>query len=202
MGCILKEESTHLADLLRSHGFEPGMRFMVNLLGLREGSMDSSAMSLPAPPGISIVSLSELRSDPLAHRKLFELDQAIRRDAPHPEEAAMRFDYFDRSVMGHPGVLPDGYFVALEGQDYVGLCSLARRDGNQMAYVMLTGVLASHRKRGIALAMKAASLKYAYEAGFQSVYTTNEEGNRRIIELNHRFGFKPIGAWICWSKSL
>ena len=65
----------------------------------------------------------------------------------------------------------------------------------------LTGVIRSHRRRGIAMALKVQALEFARQRGFQTVMTDNEEKNP-MYQLNLKLGFKPKPAWIDFEKQL
>ncbi|MEA3408886.1 MAG: hypothetical protein U9Q95_00905, partial [Candidatus Eisenbacteria bacterium] len=58
----------------------------------------------------------------------------------------------------------------------------------------LTGVVRSHRRKGIATALKVHGFSRAKEHGARWIETDNEEKNP-MFELNLRLGFKPTPAW-------
>jgi GNAT superfamily N-acetyltransferase len=58
----------------------------------------------------------------------------------------------------------------------------------------LTGVVRSHRRKGIATALKVHGFSRAKEHGARWIETDNEEKNP-MFELNMRLGFKPTPAW-------
>src|SRR2546423_15682738 len=63
------------------------------------------------------------------------------------------FDTLIRSIFERPAVLLESFFVARDGGHMVGLSYLLRRpDGD--AEVGDTGVLSSHRRRGVARGLK------------------------------------------------
>ena len=73
------------------------------------------------------------------------------------------------------------FHVALEGRRVVGfatLAPLAARPG--VLEHELTAVLRSHRRRGIAEALKRAQLAWAAAAGYRQLVTYTQEGNDAI----------------------
>lgn len=67
---------------------------------------------------------------------------------------------------------------------------------------MLTAVKAPFRGRGIATALKLAQIDRARAAGVQQLFTTNDEENVGMREVNKRLGYKPLPAEIVVSGPL
>lgn len=65
----------------------------------------------------------------------------------------------------------------------------------------LTGVVANHRRKGIAAALKLRAIKYAHQHGVKVIETGNEENNP-IYQINLMLGFQPQPAWIDFEKVL
>jgi GNAT superfamily N-acetyltransferase len=199
---VVGEDRAALSSFLENSGFIPSMRYIDKTLDLNGLDLRKVRENLQAlPNGISVKTLGELRSDPACHRKLFKLEKALRQDAPNIEDTSFRFDFFECSMLGQPGLLQDGYFVAMDGDRYIGTSSLFRREGNLTVCVRLTGVIADYRKRGIATNLKMRSLLYAHEAGFAKVFTCNEENNRPISELNDKLGFRTLSSRTFWTRT-
>jgi len=88
-------------------------------------------------------------------------------------------------------------FVALDGDEVVGYARLytvsALPDRLENGF---TGVLRSHRRRGIATALKRAQIAWAAANGYREVVTSSVEGNEAMRTVNERLGYKPLPAWI------
>ena len=88
-------------------------------------------------------------------------------------------------------------FVALDGEDVVGYArlylvpALPHRLENG-----LTAVRKSHRRRGIATALKRAQIAWAAERGYRELVTSSVDGNTAMRAVNERLGYKPLPAWI------
>ncbi|MBV7327809.1 GNAT family N-acetyltransferase [Chloroflexi bacterium TSY] len=63
----------------------------------------------------------------------------------------------------------------------------------------MTGVLRSHRRRGIATLLKYKAIAYGQRHNSDRIVTSNEENNP-MLELNNKFGFEPIPGWISYEK--
>jgi RimJ/RimL family protein N-acetyltransferase len=96
-----------------------------------------------------------------------------------------------------PEALPDATFLAIDGDEMVGLCALFR-------YLAMPGVLnqgftaiaRSHRGRGIAQALKARTVAYARAGGFHEIRTWNNSRNVPMLRINEAMGFVRQPAWI------
>lgn len=81
--------------------------------------------------------------------------------------------------------------VALDGERVVGFATLvplaARPDTLEHE---LTGVLRSHRRRGIAEALKREQIRWAAAAGYKRLVTYTQEGNDAMRGLNLKLGYR------------
>lgn len=83
------------------------------------------------------------------------------------------------------------FHVALDGGRVVGfatLAPLAARPG--VLEHELTAVLRSHRRRGIAEALKRTQLAWAAAAGYEQLVTFTQEGNDALRALNVKLGYR------------
>ena len=58
---------------------------------------------------------------------------------------------------------------------------------------MFTGTGREYRGRGLALAVKLASTRWAREHGITQIVTTNDETNAPMLAINRRLGYEPAG---------
>jgi predicted GNAT superfamily acetyltransferase len=103
------------------------------------------------------------------------LENIIDQDVPSTDvfEAAGIEEY--AKFFKDPLLLPDGWFIALDNTKCVGLSVLwpnaVRKD---LLMVGITGVIPSHRRRGIGTALKLKSINYAQVYGAKIIETDNE----------------------------
>jgi GNAT superfamily N-acetyltransferase len=153
--------------------------------------------------GIEIVPASELsKRDPDWMRKTWELHGEVIPDVPDDDVLTNEpFSEFEKSFK-HPDFIPEGYFLALDGGRFVGMSSVwNRRVKKGEFYTRLTGVVRSHRRRGIATALKVRAHEFAKEWGAKVIVTDNEENNP-MYDLNVQLGFVPTKAWLQFRKEL
>ena len=156
-----------------------------------------------AAEGIEITNLTELQKRfPDWQRRMYELEGPIIQDIPTPfpikQEPFEDFiKYFD-----HPNFLPESDFYALEGDRWVGLSNVKKVDGvPDYMSVGLTGTLPSHRRRGIATALKVKTIEFAQQYGAKFIRTDNEENNP-MYYLNLQLGFEPKPALLNYELRL
>jgi GNAT superfamily N-acetyltransferase len=138
-------------------------------------------------------------------RAVHALEVACARDEPSNagDDEGMPYPVYVRVILSDPSLLRDGYFLARRGDDLVGISNLFRsasEDG--LLKQGLTGVLREHRRRGIATALKLATVRYAHTHGYRQISTRNNPHNRPMLAINEAMGFKKEPAWITLEKVL
>ncbi len=156
-----------------------------------------------AEQSIEIKTITELKSDPNRDRKLYELDWAISQDVPSSEAQAKKpFEEFQK-VWERQNLVSDGWFVAVDNGGYVGMSNLwsSQADAN-VYHVGLTGVVRSHRRRGIAMTLKLRTVEFAQRSGVGEIRTWNESNNKGMLDINNRLGFVRQPDFIIFAKEI
>ena len=200
------ENETQKLHWLTKNGFQIVMRYPVSRLEVANFALAPYADLLAklAAEGIEIVSLIDLpERDPDWQRQVYELDYVLMCDVPLPEPYEKRpLPQFIHEEFEGPTFLPGGWLVALEGDQYVGLIALVKfGEDVQTLDIAITGVIRSHRRRGIATALKARSIEFAQDIGAKFIETNNEEHNP-MYQLNLQLGFQPQPADLDMEKVL
>jgi GNAT superfamily N-acetyltransferase len=191
---------------LEKRGYTQTMRWpqsMIDLSTFDPGPFQAKADAVAAS-GIEIASLAELSErDPDWQRKVYDLDWAGIQDEPQPDTPTqMPFERYVTTILEAPEFMPQGFFIAVDNGEYVGLSELTHNpDGNEILYTGFTCVLRSHRRRGVATALKLRALTYAQSLGTRTVKTGNEENNP-MYQINLRLGFEPAPAWLAYEKAI
>jgi GNAT superfamily N-acetyltransferase len=201
-----REHYTDAIRFLENRGYKKIMRVPVSRLESATFDVESYAEKLErvANSGIVIKTMAQLREeDPNWKRKLYELEWELVQDVPTPDTLTKQpFEQFENRTLGSPNLLPDAWFVALDGDKYVGMSVLWRNlSTSKLLETGLTGVARSHRRRGIATAMKVHAIRYAQEYGNAAIVTDNEENNP-MFQLNLQLGFKPQPAALDYLKEV
>ena len=140
---------------------------------------------LELPEGIELVTLADR---PELADALYPV--GVEGDADIPgSDGTLTFDQWRALTIDRPTLRHDLQFIALDDGTPVGYCTL--NDFGSEARHNLTAVLRSHRRRGIATAMKRAQITAAKAAGFERLVTESEERNVPMRTLNEQLGYKP-----------
>jgi GNAT superfamily N-acetyltransferase len=152
--------------------------------------------------GIETTAFSAIDSDLMRHA-LYRCAMAIQRDMPHEAHSDWEdapFETWMKKVLQAPGSSAEGMFVAREADLIVGLTYLIER-GNGDAEVGDTGVIRSHRRRGIARVLKMMATQYAAERGIRRVQTDNRADNVGMLAINRELGFVPGELILIFEKA-
>jgi GNAT superfamily N-acetyltransferase len=136
-------------------------------------------------------------------QELHRLYADVETDVPAPLPIQrMRFEDFACQSLGRR-FLGDGFFVALDGEELVGLTEpqLVEEVPQQISQ-NLTGVRSDYRGRGIASALKSQAAIWAIESGYTSIRTHNAQSNASMLAINDRLGFQRNHATVVYLKDL
>src|SRR5262249_49005481 len=138
--------------------------------------------------GLPIKTLAEIGMDnePFL-RSLHRMSFESARDIPSSEQLTeFPYDQWLR-FMNAPGNAPEQTWVALDGDQPVGVATLSRR-GDVSAFNNYTGVARAYRGRGIAMALKLKTIEWARANGIEYIYTGNDVDNERMLSINIPLG--------------
>jgi len=155
--------------------------------------------------GIEIKTLPELESDPERNRKLYDLDWEISLSVPGDLAAGMGRRGFEKYVeyaITGPSALPDGFFVAVKGEQFIGLSHVLVSEKGVSLYQGLTGVKPQYRRHGIGLAMKVRGIAYAQANGYTLIMAENDTKNIPMLAMNKKLGFVRKPSLITFEKQV
>ena len=112
---------------------------------------------------------------------------------------------FRKRDVDRPGIPQDGFIVAVDEEtgEVVGYAALMFLPGRRdLAWHDMTAVKRSHRGRGIALALKRATIHWSIENGLIALETGNDETNAPMRAVNARLGYQPLPDLIEYSGPL
>lgn len=206
--------------LFRSHTCEDvarGIRFLTDRGFTLEMSFSESWLDVSAfdpsrfagvedsvlAQGIRLVPFAELEHEsPTVRRQLYELSEAIAQDIPSPEPRhPVAYEVWEKRF-ARSGYLPQAQFIAFDGEQMVGVSALWGREADNHLQTGITGVLRSHRRRKIALALKLRALAFAKAHGAPIIRTDNESNNVGMLSINIALGFEKQPGWVLYSKAL
>jgi len=147
--------------------------------------------------GILIKTLRELESDPQRDQKIYQLYWDAVEDVPQEDTKLERpeFDEWQQWGLNDPTILHDAYFVAVRGDEYIGLRELGQDPGSNVLQGGLLGVRREWRQRGIGLAMQLRGIAYAKEHGFPVLKTCTAIQNAPMQALFNKLGYQRGPEW-------
>jgi GNAT superfamily N-acetyltransferase len=160
-----------------------------------------------AGQGIRIATLAdEMQRDPAALQKAFDMDEDCRMDIPSVDPPTRRtFDEFRRDDVDAPNALLDAFFIAIDkgGGRYLGVSNMFRSlDDPTFLWQGITGVRRDARGKGIAMALKLRTVRYAIDRGVEHIKTWNDVHNKPMLAINEAMGFARQPAWVSYEKDL
>ncbi len=200
-----REDKPDFIHFLTKRGFEATMRYPVSHLNPQafDFARFDGVETRVRESGIEIVNVPDLPArDPDWKRNWYELESECWMDVPLPEPPTKgTFEEFE-SRFDSPNYDASAHFIAVDGDRYVGLTgmwiSIAEK---HKLYTGLTGVVRSHRRKGVATALKLHGIRFARGYGATIVETDNEENNP-MFGLNLHLGFEAQPAWLDFRKVL
>ncbi len=200
-----REDQPHSTKFLTDRGFEQKQRQQVSRLDVAsfDAAPFADLMARFEESGITVKTFEEYEAeDPDARRKTYEKYVELFQDVPiFVDRFELTYEMFERELNA-PNRLPGAILLALDGDEIVATTSLWKRlaDPGNLG-TGLTAVARSHRRRGIAAALKVRAIEFARDIGTRVIQTDNEENNP-MYDLNVRLGFKPTPAWLLFQKLL
>ena len=166
----------------KRRGFEESAREVELILRLR-GDEEAS----PAPDGIEIVEVT-----PDLHRTAYELTKEAWKELPvsAPLEVAAFEVWLEEDM---PGPIS---FAAMDEGEMVGFAGLIARDVPGLLEHGLTATRPTHRRCGIATALKRTQIAWAAANGYRELITYTQDRNEGMQAINTALGYEEQPAWI------
>lgn len=201
----VREDETAKIDWLAQNGFQPVMRYPRSILNVPEfdPAPYTKLLDKLAGEGIEIISLADLsKRDADWQKRIYDLEMTTNQDVPSPHPfSPSPFALYAQREFEDPEFMPEGWFVAVAGGQYVGTTTLDKvNEDADLLQTKFTGVRRDYRRRGIALALKVRAIQFAQSLGSRLILTNNEENNP-MFQLNLALGFQPHPADVDWERS-
>jgi GNAT superfamily N-acetyltransferase len=205
-----QESRANAVAFLAHRGFGEIQRYWESRLDVAgfDAAAFATAPQRAADQGITLTTLAaELAAGAdreATLRAVYALEQAAFADVPFPDPpTSIDFDEWRGWVLDAPGALPDAFFLAKDGGTYAGLSTMNRNAAQpEVLYQGFTGVLREYRGKGVAMALKLLTVRYAREQGYREIRTGNNTRNRPMLRINEAMGFRKQPVWIEYEKAL
>ena len=185
---------------------EDGHRFLANrgFLEIERNKMVRLELAGMQPPGVRApagILLTTLAQRPQLVQGVWQTALETFPDIPSGDEPidVGSLDAFVARDVDRVGIPKDAFFIAVAEAtgDVVGYASLIYDAASTtVAYHDMTAVRRAYRGRGIAMALKRATIAWAIEHGLEALDTGNDEENEPMRAVNLALGYKPVPDWI------
>ena len=199
--CYVRENSAPGLAFVAKRGFREGRRRWRS--SLEVASADTSQLAplvrTLAAEGIEVATLShEGVNDLQVLQRIHDLDVVAGKDMPRTGAYnPFSFEQYRRFFLEGENFLPDAWFLAKRGNQYVGISSGAREPAQpQVLQQYFTGVRPEFRRRRIALVLKLMLIEYAQQNGYARIETWNDSLNAPMWTLNKELGFRKVREMI------
>jgi GNAT superfamily N-acetyltransferase len=135
-------------------------------------------------------------------RALYEAEVETANDMPGATASTVTFDEWLHDASDHPTVSWDGSTVVVRDGAPASLCWLSVDAVNRRARNEHTGTVRAHRRRGLAMLAKLATIAWARDNGIDEIVTDNAETNEGMLAINERLGYRPLLGRRRWVKEL
>ena len=138
--------------------------------------------------GINFTTMADLGDTAECRRALYELNKTCSADIPERGEFYSFDEYLAERIQTRL-YDPIGVILALSNDQWVGMATTSLREAEGYAFSEMTGVLASHRGRGVSIAMKLLAIRFARSSGYHCLRAFHHPANENAISMNRRLGF-------------
>ncbi|MDP9491860.1 MAG: GNAT family N-acetyltransferase [Actinomycetota bacterium] len=190
-----RDDEPEVLAFAQFHGFDEGKR-KEQFWALR---VEPAVAEPQLPSGVRVARLREVRE---REHALFDLYNAAERDAPDDYPRELVFDEWLPETLGNPELDLDLSAVVLVDDRPASFAWLiSDREGGRAANEM-TGTAPAFRRRGLARLAKEATIRWAAEAGIQTILTSNDTTNADMLALNEHLGYQPTVLHIDVAKDV
>jgi GNAT superfamily N-acetyltransferase len=170
------------------HSYRHMVRMKLDWAHWNEAAMERHIYRATAI-GIQFMTYAEMGNTIENQHRLYSLNQSLSASIPidEPEDFPQFNPYVERRLSGE-GFPHTGIILAVANQEWIGMTQISFDTDH--AFVEMTGVLPAYRRQGIAQALKLLSLRFARQNGYMDVQTLNDLGNKPMLVVNEKAGFR------------
>ena len=198
-----REDYAHSLAFLARYGFREHSRTFESRLPVARVDLTRFAGTeeRARAAGIIISTVAdELARDSNCLPGVYQAHCALEVTTPHTDPdlpTAPSYDRWLSQEVRHPRVPLEAYFLAKQGDFYVGESAMKRSESEpDVLWQQLTGVHREFQGHGIATALKLRTIGYAQTHGFREIRTFNSSANGPMLAINTKLGFVRQPAWI------
>jgi GNAT superfamily N-acetyltransferase len=206
---IVREDNVERVEIYQQRGYREQMRSFGARLKVQQFDANPyrGHSEKLKKEGFEIKTLDALEQDASSrsslHEKLFNVYVQTASDSPDVGGSGVAtVEEYVRQNLEAERTVRDAYFVAVRGEEYVGLSELF---SNSSPYRFDTGTtVVKHecRRLGVGLGLKLRAIAYAQAHDGKVITTGFAAKNQASVNLNRKLGFVFEPSWITFQKSV
>jgi GNAT superfamily N-acetyltransferase len=195
--CHVRENSADGQVFLAKRGFVERRRIWRSSLEVARADTSPlpSLVRAITSEGVEFTTLAkEGATQPDVLRRVHDLDTVTGRDVPRGGTYnPLPFEQFRQFFLEGENFLPDAWFLAKVGDQYVGVSSGAREPAQpEVLQQNYTGTRPEFRRKKIALALKLMLIDFAKQNDYARIETSNDSLNVPMWTINRALGFRKV----------
>ncbi len=201
----VRENLSYAVAMAEKNGFEITKKDYQLKINPQQHDFSSFAKLIPEleAQGIVIKSLTDLGLTEEVRKTVWQWFSKIRMDVPRSEPATqMSYESFSTHFLNSSYCLPEAFYLAMDGEGYVGVATMWKSETSKDLYTGLIAVKSAYRGRKIATALKLKAMLFAQDYGSEAVYTDNDTNNVEMLKVNKKFGFEQLLVWLSMVKKI
>jgi L-amino acid N-acyltransferase YncA len=206
---IVREDNLKRLEIYQRRGYLEEMRSFGARLDVQHFDARPYAGHLRRlqESGVEVNTLGELEeqvTDKMSlYARLFDVYAQTALDAPDVGGSGVATidDYVSQNLAAKR-TIPSAYFVAVRGEEYIGLSELFSTPSPHIFDTGTTVVKRQHRRLGVGLGLKLRAIAYAQAHDGNVIQTGFAADNHASVNLNLKLGFICEPSWITLRKSL
>jgi GNAT superfamily N-acetyltransferase len=191
----VRENDPSSLQFAEKHGFNKDHHVFDSVLELAnfDEALFAGKIEAVEASGIRFFTLADEENRAEAERKLYEVNRMAVLDEPASTGTFPVYENWRRIILEGAWYRPESQFIAADRDRYIGLAGVYNEpDMPETMFNGLTGVERDYRGRGIAMALKLLTIRYAREHGATKITTGNDARNTPMLAINHKLGYQPL----------
>jgi GNAT superfamily N-acetyltransferase len=187
---VVRDDRPEGQAFARQHGFKVRRQSYTSILDL--DNVREAALYVADPPGIRVVSLAQLGVTEPHRQKVWQISDRTYADEPSHAGAEPRdFASFCQQILDTAWFDAAATFVAVTSSGaWAGIAIMQAFPETNSWFNFYTGVEREFRGRGVAQALKRATIRHAMVTQAGYLRTRNDSANAPMLAINRRYGFR------------
>lgn len=188
--CYVTQANQQACRLLEEMGFQ-NTKYVYNM----QAQFDTAPTPARLPEGISI-------RNPIPGQDEREIYELIQSAFERPGRTRQTFEDWRNFMLRKDIFKPELWFLAMRGEELVGVCLCYEYSESSQGWVRQLGVLESVRRTGLGGALLRHAFLEFFKRGFKKTGLAVESENQRAIQFYKNAGMEQTRCYVEYSKEM